>query len=268
VEKGPPGQHGFFEVLLHLVISWKYNDAIVGDFIELYRERAQEKGTIRAGFWLLYLIVTSLPDFIKKTILWSGEMILNYLKITFQNIRRHKSFSFINITGLAVGLACSVLIFLWVQDELSYDRFHRNSSWIYRVVVSGLINDTEIGYTLNPLILAETLRQDFPEVEEAMRIYRPRSIVTVRYKDKAFTEPGVLLVEKNFFKFFSFPFIEGDPSTALEDPTNLILSRSTPLKYFGSENPLGKSVEFNRQKYKITGVLEDVPHNSHFKFDL
>jgi putative ABC transport system permease protein len=136
------------------------------------------------------------------------------------------------------------------------------------VTTSGLINKTESKNTLTPLILAETLAQDFPEVEEAMRIFRLRSIVTVRYKDKAFTEPRLLLVEKNFFKLFSFPFIHGDPSTALEDPRNLILSRSTALKYFGSENPPGKSVELSWGKFKITGVVENVPHNSHFQFDL
>jgi putative ABC transport system permease protein len=161
-----------------------------------------------------------------------------------------------------------MFIFLWVQDELSFDRFHKNADRIHRVTTSGLINKTEIENTLTPLILAETLAQDFPEVEEAMRIFRLRSIVTVRYKDKAFTEPRLLLVEKNFFKLFSFPFIQGDPSKALEDPTNLILSRSTALKYFGSENPLGKSVELNWGIFKITGVVENVPHNSHFQFDL
>jgi putative ABC transport system permease protein len=195
-------------------------------------------------------------------------MIISYFKITFRNIQRNKSFSLINIVGLAVGLACSTFIFLWVQDELSFDRFHMNADRIHRVAVSGLINDTELGYTLTPLILAETLAQDFPEVEEAMRIYRPRSIITVQYKNKAFTEPRVLLVEKNFFRLFSFPFINGDPSTALDDPTNLILSQNTALKYFGRENPIGKSVEFNGQNYKITGVVKNVPHNSHFQFDI
>ena len=256
------------EGLLRLVISWKYNDAIVGDFIELYRERIRENGKLKASLWLLFLFISSLPDFFKRSIYWSREMIFNYFKVMIRNIQRNKSFSFINIAGLAIGLACSVFIFLWVQDELSFDRFHRNADLIHRVSVSGLINDTELGYTLTPLILAETLAQDFPEVEEALRIYRPRSIITVRYKNKAFTEPRVLLVEKNFFKVFSFPFIDGAPSTALEDPTNLILSQDTALKYFGCENPVGKSVEFNGQNYKITGVVKNVPHNSHFQFDI
>jgi putative ABC transport system permease protein len=260
--------HKIFEGLLRLVVSWNYNDAIMGDFIELYRERVREKGKLKASLWMLFLFISSLPYFLKRSIYWRRVMILNYLKITFRNIKRNKSFSFINIAGLAVGLACSILIFLWVQDELSFDRFHKNAHRIYRVTTSGLINKTESEFTLTPLILAETLAQDFPEVEEAMRIFRLRSIVTVRYKDKAFTEPRLLLVEKNFFKLFSFPFIQGDPSTALEDPRNLILSRSTALKYFGSENPLGKSIKLNGQIFKITGVVENVPHNSHFQFDL
>jgi putative ABC transport system permease protein len=257
-----------FEGLLRLVVSWKYNDAIVGDFIELYREKVHEKGKFRAGLWLVFLFVTSMPDFLKRSIYWSREMIINYIKITFRNIKRNKSFSFINIAGLAVGLACSLLIFLWVRDELSFDRFHVNADRIHRVAVSGLINQTELGYTLTPLILADTLGLEFPEVEEAMRIYRQRNIITIRYKDKAFTEPRVLMVEKNFFKLFSFPFLMGDSSTALEDPTNLIISRKTALKYFGNEKPIGKSVVFNDQDFKITGVVENAPHNSHFQFDI
>ena len=268
VEQGSFITQKILEGLLRLLISWKYKDAIVGDFIELYRERVREKGKFRARLWLMFLLISSLPDFFIRSIYWSGEMILNYLKITFRNLQRNKIFSFINISGLAVGLASSIFIFLWVQDELSFDRFHMNADRIHRVAVSGIINDTEIGFTLTPLILAETLVQDFPEVEEAMRIYLPRSIITVRYKNKAFTEPRVLMVEKNFFRLFSFPFIDGDPSTALEDPTNLILSQNTAFKYFGSENPIGKSVDCNGQNYKITGVVKNVPHNSHFQFDI
>jgi len=123
MERASSITHKIFEGLLRLVVSWKYNDAIVGDFIELYRERVREKGKLKASLWLFFLFISSLPNFFKRSIYWSREMILNYLKITFRNIKRNKSFSFINIAGLAVGLACSMFIFLWVQDELSFDRF-------------------------------------------------------------------------------------------------------------------------------------------------
>ena len=257
-----------FEGLCRLLASGKYSGAIVGDFIELYRDRVGKKGKFKACLWLFFLFIASLPDFFRRYIYWSKEMILNYLKITFRNITRNKVFSFINIAGLAVGLACSLFIFLWVKDELSFDRFHANAGRIQRVAVSGLINKSEIGYTLTPLVLGETLARDFPEVEEAVRMYRPRGIITIRHGNKAFTEPRVLLVEKNFFNLFSFPLIEGDPSTALDDPTNLIFSRNTARKYFGSEDPMGKSVEFNGREFKITGIIENVPHNSHFHFDI
>ena len=117
-----------FERFLRLLASRKYSDAIVGDFIELYRERVRKNGKFKAGLWLFFLFIASLPDFFRRHIYWSKEMILNYLKITFRNITRNKVFSFINIAGLAVGLACSLLIFLWVEDELSFDRFHSDSS--------------------------------------------------------------------------------------------------------------------------------------------
>jgi putative ABC transport system permease protein len=256
------------EGMLRLVLSEKYHEAFVGDFIELYRERVREKGKFRAWLGMVFIFVSSVPDFLERSFCWSGEMIFYYFKLMFRNIIKNKAFAIINVAGLAVGLTCSLLIFMWVLDEWSYDRFHQNAGRIHRVAVSGLINETELGYTLTPLILAETLVQEFPEVEEAMRMYRPRNIVAIQYKDKAFTEPRVFLVEKNFFKLFSFRLIKGDPSTALDDPTNLVISQNTALKYFGNENPLGKSVQFNGQAFKITGIVENVPHNSHFQFDI
>jgi len=256
------------EKLLRTLVSGRYKDAVVGDFVEIYRELIREKGKLRAKLWLFFQVVTSLPDFVKQSFIGGIEMMFNHIKLTLRNLKRHKSFSFINISGLAVGFACSMLIFLWVKDELSYDRFHVNASRIHRVAVAGVINDTEIGYTLNPLILGETLANDFPEVEAAMRIYRPRSTISVRYKEKVFTEPRVFFVEKNFFQLFSFPFQKGDAATALEDPSNLIMTQSTALKYFGIENPIDRSVELGGGKYKVGGVITNVPHNSHFQFDI
>ncbi|MFC2156559.1 ABC transporter permease [Acidobacteriota bacterium] len=248
--------------------STRYNEMIIGDFVEIYREVAQSKGEIRARAWLAVLLLTSLPHFLKESLFWSLEMIKNYLKITMRNMRRNKGSFLINTVGLAIGIACSLFIFLWVQDELSYDRFHEYSGRIHRVAVSGLINGTELGYTLTPLILGETLALDFPEVEQSLRIYRPRSIMTVKYGNQAFTESRILFVEKNFFDVFTFPMREGDPERALDSPTGMVMTQSTASKYFGSEDPIGKEISFLGEASEVTGVVDDVPHSSHFQFDI
>ena len=195
-------------------------------------------------------------------------MLKNYLKIAFRNLRKHKGYSFINVTGLAVGIACCLLILLFVQDELSYDRFHKNADKIYRVTEEvnwsgGYENVASIPYSV-----ATALANDFPQIENTCRLYRQNRSVSLRYGDKQFTEEKFFFADPAIFEVFSFTLSEGNPQTALQGATGVVISEAIAQKYFGDENPIGKILEYqNNQTLTVTGVLNPIPENSHLKFD-
>ncbi|NIM57704.1 MAG: FtsX-like permease family protein [Candidatus Aenigmarchaeota archaeon] len=192
-------------------------------------------------------------------------MLKNYLKIALRNIRRYKGYSFINIAGLAIGMACCILILLWVQDELSYDRFHENADYIYRVIQDINFADHSTTWAITQGPLGPSLKEDFPEIINTTRITSRRFRLT--YNDKSFDErPG--MADGSIFEMFSFPLIKGDPATALSDPNSIVMTEETAKKYFGSEEPLGKTIKAdNRWDFQVTGILKEVPHNSHLQFD-
>ncbi|MFQ5771157.1 MAG: ABC transporter permease, partial [bacterium] len=204
-------------------------------------------------------------------------MIKNYLKITIRNLSKHKFYSAINIFGLAIGLASCLLIFLYVTDELSYDRFHEKADSIYRVNWDFKWNNNEGIGAGTPPPLAVKLVNEIPEIKATTRIY-PISDMIVRYEDKFFTETRILGVDPNFFDFFTVEVLAGNPATALSTPNSVILTREMAQKYFGPEPALGKILFIGEDKtdfagpysktFKVTGVVEALPHNSHFQFDL
>jgi putative ABC transport system permease protein len=195
-------------------------------------------------------------------------MIKNYLKIAFRNLVKHKVFGLINIVGVAIGLACFLLLSLYVRDELSYDRYHENADRIYRVSRTFLSKDgTEslrLGHAAPPF--GPLIKQDFPEVEESVRLLESGWLV--RYGDKVFDEENAFLAESNLFKVFTFDVISGNPDKALENPLSIMFSRPMAEKYFGKEDPLGKTVRIDNQlDLTVTGVFEPLPAQSHFHPD-
>jgi len=195
-------------------------------------------------------------------------MFQNYFKIAGRNLSRYKGFSFINIAGLAIGMACSILIFLFVGDELSYDRFHEKVNRIYRVGQMGNIGDRKFIGSTTQAPVAKTLVEEFPEVEAATRIQRGINTV-ITYEEKSFFETRYLYVDSSFFNVFTFPLVRGNPETALSKPHTMILTESTAKKYFGDEDPIGKVLhEADGNDFMVTGVAMDVPENSHFHFDV
>ncbi len=204
-------------------------------------------------------------------------MLGNYLKIAFRNLRRNKLYSFINVVGLAMGIACAVLIFLWVRNETSYDDFFKDTASMYRVNWSYLWNGAEgIGPTTPPPLAAK-LTEEVPEIASTIRIY-PAPPDIGRYGGKLFNEERIFGVDSNFFDFFSFRFSAGDPRTALSSPNSVVLTASTARRYFGGESPVGKMLELGDKRWEInrpydnlflvTGVVEDPPENSHLQFDM
>ncbi|GAB3315274.1 ABC transporter permease [Larkinella ripae] len=196
-------------------------------------------------------------------------MLRNYFKIAWRNLLRNRAFSAINIVGLAIGLATCLLISLFVLDELSYDRFHEKADRIVRVVFQGTVQGGKMNEAHVMPPVARTLRADYPEVEEATRL-RVGGRPQFRIGDKVFNDERMAFADSNFFQVFSFPLVQGDPKTALTQPNTVVLTKPTALKLFGQENVLGKTLQVkgSDMPLTITGVMAEIPTNSHFHFDL
>ncbi len=196
-------------------------------------------------------------------------MIKNYLTVAVRNIARNKTFSAINILGLAIGMACCILILLYVQDELSYDQHHEHAHRIYRIAVEGKIAGTMRQYAVTPLPMGPALVKDYPEVIEAMRFSRaePKTLVEDQH-GHFFYESGVVFTDPNFFEVFNFPLSKGNPETAFSDPHSVVITKAIAQKYFGEQDPMGQILSFNDKAFKITGILKNTAHNSHFQFNL
>ncbi len=194
-------------------------------------------------------------------------MFQNYLKTAFRNLWRHRLFSLINIFGLALGLTVTIIILLYVQNELSYDQFHENGDEIYRVLRVSQINDAGyyIGVTSGPF--GPALANDYPEnVKDFVRVMPGNGLVT--FEDRAFIEDKFYFADHNFFDAFSYSLAVGDPETALANPNNVVLTREMAKKYFGDTNPMDKTLRVdNRYEFTVTGVLADIPGRSHIDFD-
>ncbi|MGD8535039.1 MAG: ABC transporter permease [Candidatus Aminicenantes bacterium] len=194
-------------------------------------------------------------------------MFKNYIKITLRNIRKNVIHSFINISGLSIGLACSLIIMLWVQHELSYDRFHKNADRLYRVVYSS-DDGEEHGRNL-PGPLAAYLREHFPEINNATSFKSWE--MKIAFNKKSFSCIGSY-INPSFFSMFSFPFEKGEPKTALSVPNSVVITKNLAAKLFGQDDPIGKTVSYNSGysddiPLTVTGILKDIPQNSHLQFD-
>ena len=201
-------------------------------------------------------------------------MIKNYLKIAFRNIKKHKAYSFINISGLAIGMACCLLIVLHIQDELSYDAFHVNADRIFRVVTStsgdGVPTNATGTFGTGP-----ALKEDFPEVVDFVRLRRmgQGTRIYIGHKDRKYYEERFFFADPGIFTVFNFPLIQGDAEKALSEPNSIVITEDMAEKYFGREDPMGQTLEadpYNSEEmmvFQVTGIAKNVPGNSHFHFD-
>ncbi len=195
-------------------------------------------------------------------------MLSNYLKIAFRNLLRNKVFTIINVVGLSVGVASSLIIFLYVQEEQSYDKFFPEYERLYRMVEERKYPDRLAHFTMIPSGYATILAEEIPEVEVATRLVGfPNFNTTVRYKDNVFSENYFFAADSNFFDVFPFRLIKGNAERALHHSTTIVLTESTAKKYFGDEEPIGKMLQIFGIDLEVVAVMEDVPVNSHLKFD-
>ena len=192
-------------------------------------------------------------------------MLYNYLITAIRNIRKHKVFSFINVTGLVMGMSVCMFMLLWVQDELSFDRFHEHTDNIYRVISEIHTADHMSHNARTPNPLGPVLKENFPEIANFIR-FQGFDGWLVQCGDKSFINANLATADPSFFEIFSFPFLQGNPVTALQDRYSIVITEGMAKKYFGNEDPMGKALTIHHD-YTVTGIIENVPENSHLHFD-
>ena len=256
------------ETLMRALVAFEHHEDLAGDFEEMFSRISLRKGQAWAHGWYVFQLLKLTPAYVKNQVLWSAVMISNYLKTAIRNIWRNKIYSVINITGLAIGLACCILILLFIQDELSFDRFHSNAGRIFRLVDSLDIEGAQARYfALSSAPFAPALKSEFAQVEDAARILMPRRRMVTRGETK-FYEDGILFADASVLQLFTFPLIKGDRETALAAPNTLVISENMRLKYFGSDDPLNERLQIDSMEFLVTGVMENIPDNSHLQADM
>jgi putative ABC transport system permease protein len=197
-------------------------------------------------------------------------MFRNYLKVAWRNLWRNKAYSLLNITGLATGLACFLLIALYVLDELNYDRFYPNSDRIYRINADIRFGGSELHMPFSSDMMGQVLKKDYPEVEDYARVYNSQGSKMIKKGNEFINERSVAHVDSTFFRIFNLPALQGDPKTALDGPGSVVITETAAKKYFGTSQAMGKTLETSDNQntpYKVTAVIKDLPLNSHFRFD-
>lgn len=199
-------------------------------------------------------------------------MFQNFIKVALRSLLKQRTYSIINILGLSVGIASALLIALYVQNEFSYDKFFENADHIYKVALERKYPNHSTNYAVVPHSYSEAFAHDLPEVKQVTRLTAPDNNVLVTYKNaageaKIFEENFISLADSNFFIFFHIPFIKGNPADALKNINDVVITETTAIRYFGSEDPMGKTIEYFGRSFKVTGVCKDLPENTHFRFD-
>jgi putative ABC transport system permease protein len=193
-------------------------------------------------------------------------MIKNYLQDASRNIKNRKGYSFINISSLTIGLLCFILLFMWVREEISFDRFHLDKDELYRVIEKNPLADNEIHTVMTHNPLGPTLKNEYPEVINFTRTRIVQGWVII-LGDKQFTNDNIAIVDPSFFEMFTFPFIKGNAKTALNNMRSVVLTERMAKKYFADQDPLDKVLQITGFDFKVTGIIKDVPLNSHIMFD-
>lgn len=258
-----PSQQHLWERLLKLILPFYAGESVIGDYDEMVSRIAKEKGSVRAQLWILGQIVKSVIPFLLDTLYWELHMIKNYLRIAFRNMRRRRLYSAINVVGLALGMTLCLLILLWIRDELSYDRYHEKAHRIVRLVDSIEREGGTHHLAWSSAPFAPMLKREFAEVEETVRLM-PVHRRLVEYEEKRLYEDDLVWADPSIFRIFTLPLVSGVSETALEDPLTVVICEGMAKKYFGDDDPIGKTLTINGSDYRITGVMEDMPNQSHF----
>ncbi|WP_428654444.1 ABC transporter permease [Runella sp.] len=197
-------------------------------------------------------------------------MLQNYFKIALRNLLKNKTNTFINVTGLSIGMTCCILIVLYVADELNFDRFWPQGERIYRMALERKYPDRSTKYAIIPPSYAQSVSKEIPEIEQTVRVFNfnGQGATLIRHNDKTLEEKGFIFADSTFFQVFQIPLVEGTPTKVLSRPNTVVLTQRTARRLFGAANPIGKTLELVQgQKLEISGICADVPANGHFAFD-
>ena len=238
--------------------------AILGDLEEEFRDLITDYGRFRASLIYYRLVIITLPKGLLHYLYWGGTMLRSYLKIALRNLFRNKVYSVINILGLAIGITCAIVIYIYVNFETSYDDYQKDLDRILRVTTKS-VTATESSVsskTAGPI--GPSLLESYPQVETYTRIL-PLSKGLVRFEDKMFYENRIF-GDSELFNIFTTTFVRGSKESVLERPNTCVLSESVSQKYFGNDNPIGKILLINNNEYEVTGIITDSPQNTHYKF--
>ena len=268
--------------LLRFFLKKEYVEEIEGDMEEIFYDNAEVLSLSKAKriyTWeMLKLLRPALLRNFKHVTFNPFVMYKNYLKIAWRNLIKKKAYSFINIFGLGLGIGCCFLIFMYVQDELSYDNYHEKGDRIYRVL-HGWEGDPKAKAPIDSYWVwgnapvGPALQNDFPEIEKVVQ-FSGRADILLSVEDKLYQEDGILFMDSTVFDVFSWELVAGDPKTALIAPYSIVLTETTARKYFGDEEALGKTLKgsdapgrANPGDYTVTGIMKELPFNSHFRFN-
>ena len=256
------------ERILRSILPDEGWDTPLGDFEEFYTHLAKEKGVVHAQFWYWSQIFRLIPAKIVNSLYWRGIMVSNYLKIVIRNFRRHKIYSFINIIGLAIGMACCILVLLHVHHELSYDKYHRDGDRIFRIAQNIRKEAAELDTARVAAPLIPAIRENFPDVQSAVRFQLATWNSLVERGETKYFEDWVMIAENDVFDVFTIPFIRGTPEKALDRPRTIVITESVAEKYFGHDDPIGQTLLLWGNQVEITGVISDYPKNTHLRYDI
>jgi putative ABC transport system permease protein len=258
--------------LLYIFLRKELAEEVLGDLDEKFYQDLKKKLTFKAKINYWYQVINYLRPFAIKKFKRLGAMnnhlLKNYFKISTRNIFKHKMISFINVFSLAVGLAACVVIYLFVSDERSFDSFHSKNKNIYRLdEVQKFTGTNEQKVALSMPGMGPALKKDFPEVQTYVRFWQRGKQLITKDDTKQLID-NVMVVDSTFFDVFDFPLLHGDIHTSLDRPMTILLTESTALKFFKtSSEAINKTISWDGREYEITGVLKDVPENSHIQFE-
>lgn len=253
-------------VLRFLLPGYDY-EYVIGVYEQGFQDQKGHRGIMLAWVWFWGEVLNSTPILLKQKMIGGFAMVKSYFNTSLRNLNKSKGFSIINISGLAIGMACCLLIMLWVHSEMSYDNFHRDGDRIFRILTD-IHSQGKITKSAGaPAPLGDTLVKELPEVEKSVLVQSGWDGWQLHYNDKWFFKEKLAAVGPSFFEVFDFEFSKGDPKSVLKDKKSVVISESIARKCFGNEDPLGKIMKISDTDMMVTGVIKSPPKNSHIQFD-
>jgi len=237
----------------------------LGDFEEFFADLVRERGVFKARIWYWSQVFYLLPRKIGEQLQIGVDMIGNYLKMTWRHFNRRRFHGLLNLCGLTVGMTAALLILLWVRDEMSFDRFHKNGDLLYRIVADWDMYHWD-GLEMAPAPLADKMAEELPEIAHVSRYWQANRRV-FRAGDRFFYERNGVYVDADFFRMYSFPFLQGSIDEALNQPDAVVITARMATKYFGENNPMGRTIHIENEPFRVSGVIADIPVHSTVQFD-